>query len=372
MVFYFLLFIILYTLLLWSMIRHWQLPISTLPEAESRSSKAILIPFRNEADHLPCLLNNLEKIASYPQPVIFIDDHSTDGSGALVSDFIARKGRTDWVSIKSEGVGKKAALATGVHYSQADIILTTDADCLLPVNWVREMPRAFERSGIQLVAGPVITASGNGFFSRFQQIEWGSILLLTNYLFSIGRPTMCSGANLAYRRAAFLAVDGYLGNEHYPSGDDEFLLKKIVNHFGHQAVSYIHHRESLVQTGPATSLGTFVQQRIRWAGKWRLHRSFGQAFTAALALIMALLQLGSLGLLLGPPKAVLAGLLFWVLKISMERHVLMRVLDTFLIRPRFYSFLASSFLHPLYVVLVGVLALRGKYLWKGRNQHFKS
>src|SRR5690606_23630614 len=114
--------------------------------------------------------------------VVFIDDSSTDGSSAIVSDFIRRENLDDWVLLKSAGIGKKAALTTGVQYTQAEQILTTDADCVLPSDWVIRMTRPFHQSDIQLVAGPVMTLGDTGFFARFQQIEWSSILLLTNYL----------------------------------------------------------------------------------------------------------------------------------------------------------------------------------------------
>ena len=36
---------------------------------------------------------------------------------------------------------------------------------------------------------------------------------------------------MAYKKAAFLEVEGYRGNEEIPSGDDEFLLQKIAKRY---------------------------------------------------------------------------------------------------------------------------------------------
>lgn len=367
---FFLLFIFFYALALWCVGRHWQQKRTFVPNKKYLASKAILIPFRNEAEHLPKLLINLADIVPSCQEVVFIDDSSTDGSSAIVSDFIRKENLDDWVLLKSAGIGKKAALTTGVHYSQAEVILTTDADCVLPSDWIRRMTRPFHQSDIQLVAGPVMTVGDTGFFARFQQIEWSSILLVTNYLFSIGRPTMCSGANLAYRRSAFLAVNGFSGNEMYPSGDDEFLLKKIVQHFGVKTVLYLKDKEVLVVTKPAAKWSSFIQQRVRWAGKWRLHRSISHASSAALAFVLAIVQLGSVVLLFGTREQKLVFLIFWAGKIGVEKRILQEVLATFRINLSFYRYVASSFLHPIYVVLVGILAIPGKYSWKGRNNRF--
>ena len=368
---FFLLFIFLYALLLLSMKRHWQLKQTSNSNGEYGASTALLIPFRNEAEHLPKLLLNLKKILHSSQEVVFIDDDSADDSAAMVWDFLKKRNLNHWVLLKSAGPGKKAALTTGVQYSQAEIILTTDADCLLPHDWVRRMTWPFQQSETQLVAGPVMTVGGSGFFSRFQQIEWGSILLVTRYLFSIGKPLMCSGANLAYRRSAFLAVKGYSDNEMYPSGDDEFLLKKVVQHFGVQAAMYLNDKEVLVETQPAANWSAFVQQRVRWAGKWRLHRSFVNSLSSASAFFLATVELATIMLLFGSIGPKLVFLFIWVLKILIERRVLGKVLADFYRSHPIYYYIGTSFLHPIYVVWVGLGTISGKYTWKGRNNQFK-
>ena len=367
---FYLLFIMLYVLLLWSIKRQWRQQTSPASDTVYESRVALLVPFRDEAEHLPGLMELLDRNAYPLGEVIFIDDDSSDQSAGIVSGFIQKNGLGNWALLKSIGIGKKAALTTGVHFSQADIILTTDADCVLPRQWVEGMVRPFMRQGIQLVAGPVMTGSGTGFFSRFQQVEWASIVLLTKYFFSIQRPTMCSGANLAYRRSAFLAVEGYLENEKHLSGDDEFLLKKIVKQFGAGAVTYLHQKETLVETRPHSSWSGFIQQRIRWSSKWRLHRSWDHAFSAALAFAVALVQLGSWAMLFGNLGEKLTFIIFWVLKVGVDRVVLGKVLADFHVKVSLWVFLASSFLHPIYVVWVGIRAMRGKYTWKGRNNRF--
>jgi biofilm PGA synthesis N-glycosyltransferase PgaC len=363
----YLLFIFFYGLALWSMERLWRRERTSISNKEYGASKVILIPFRNETKHLPRLLINLADVIPSSQEVVFIDDGSTDDSYAIISGFIRKQNLSRWVLLKSAGIGKKAALTTGVDYTQAEIILTTDADCILPPDWVRSMSRPFEQPETQLVAGPVMAVGRNGFFARFQQIEWGSILLLTNCLFSVGRPLMCSGANLAYRKSAFIAVQGYSGNEMHPSGDDEFLLKKIVRHYGVRALAYLKEKEVLVETQPAASWSSFVQQRVRWASKWRLHRSAGHALSAGLAFLLAIFEFASIPLLFGSMTMKLIFLLFWSAKILIEKRVLSKVLADFHLSQPLPYYIGTSFLHPIYVILVGIRVVSGNYSWKGRN-----
>jgi biofilm PGA synthesis N-glycosyltransferase PgaC len=367
---FFLLFIFFYALLLWSMESRWRPNTTFFADGEHGTSVALLVPFRNEAAHLPSLLSNLENTLSPSQEVIFVDDSSSDDSGTLVSDFIRERKRNHWVLLRSTGLGKKAALTTGVHYTRAEVILATDADGVLPPNWVKIMTRPFQQPETQLVAGPVMTLTQVGFFARFQQIEWGSILLMTQYLFSTGRPLMCSGANLAYRRSAFLAVGGYSGNDMHLSGDDEFLLKKIVGHFGRPATAYLHEKGVLVETQPLASWSAFIQQRVRWASKWRLHRSWSHASSAVLAFCAAAVVIASLWLLFGSSGQRLTFLLFWAVKIMVERKVLGDVLADFQRSQPFYSYVATSILHPVYVIWVGMASISGKYTWKGRTNNF--
>jgi len=349
----------------------WQQAEPNASHREFGGKTAILIPFRDEGENLPDLLINLDRIVPPAQEVIFIDDASTDGSVTLISAFLRERKHDHWILLESTGIGKKAALTTGMNFTQAEIIITTDADCILPNQWVEHLTEAFCSHEIQLVAGPVMTVARPGFFFCFQQIEWASILLTTNYLFSKGSPLMCSGANLAFRKSAFIAVEGYLGNDIYPSGDDEFLLKKVIQKYGVNSVTYLQGKEVLVNTQPQPTWTAFFQQRIRWAGKWRFHGSVGQAFSAILAFVLALLEMSTVLLLFGSSCAWLTFLVFWPVKVGMEKYVLGKVLADYHRGQSLSCFIRTSFLHPIYVILVGMRAIFGKYSWKGRNHNYK-
>src|SRR5690606_11701449 len=117
------------------------------------------------------------------------------------------------------------------------------------------------------------------------------------FMFSRGQALLCSGANLAYRKSAFEGVEGYSGNENYASGDDEFLLKKVIQEYGKNAVHYLHGVEVLVMTKPLKSWDELVWQRVRWASKWRAHQSPIHGFTAFFTYLLAFLQFGSFLLL---------------------------------------------------------------------------
>lgn len=51
-----------------------------------------------------------------------------------------------------------------------------------------------------MVAGPVDFETDGNFFSDFQRIEYAGLILTGAGLIGIGKPTICSAANLAYRK----------------------------------------------------------------------------------------------------------------------------------------------------------------------------
>src|SRR5690606_24556805 len=157
------------------------------------------------------------------------------------------------------------------------------------------------------------------------------------FLFSKKQAAICSGANLAYRRSAFLKVKGYLGNGEHLSGDDEFLLKKIVRHFGTGSAVYINEAEALVKTAAEPGLTSFVQQRVRWASKWRMH-GLSPNFNAALFTVaLAVFQVGSILLIFGGYFSQLVFLAFWFFKVLTEIKVLGGILKQYKIHPRILS-----------------------------------
>ena len=329
-------------------------------------SASLIIPFRNEIENSVKLISELRKISSDNLQIILVDDHSDDGSFELFSQNLKKIRQLS--VIKSPGIGKKAALEYGIHQASGELILTTDADCQLPDMWVEKMRAEFCNPKVQLVAGPVLTEpDGNGFFPKFQKIEWASILLLTQFYFSKGSPLMCSGANLAFRKSAFWEVEGYSGNEHLLSGDDEFLLKKISSRFGSQACVYLPFRENLVKTAAHSTWQSLINQRIRWAGKWSVHRSFSHGFAAVFSFLAQLIWLGSIYIFAQHRSTFIFFCLIWAVKILSEKMALGRVLGSLCQKPSALNYLLSSFIHPIYGIWVGLGSLRGKFTWKGRT-----
>ncbi|HLW18687.1 MAG TPA: hypothetical protein VKX33_00095, partial [Cyclobacteriaceae bacterium] len=102
----------------------------------------------------------------------------------------------------------------------------------------------------------------------------------------------------------------------------------------------------------------------------RFDRSVGSGLSAILAFSMALLEISTLLLLLGSPWAWLTFIVFWTAKVGIETHVLGNVLKGYGLGQGLSCFIRTSFLHPAYVLVVGLKAVTGKYSWKGRSNTY--
>src|SRR5215204_1224255 len=104
---------------------------------ESSIKISVIIPARNEEENIGKLLSSLEK-QSYPShlfEVIVVDDHSTDNTAVVVNSYsFAKLIKLEFYNINSY---KKKAIETGIVAASGDLIVTTDADCIAPANWLK-------------------------------------------------------------------------------------------------------------------------------------------------------------------------------------------------------------------------------------------
>jgi hypothetical protein len=131
---------------------------------------------------------------------------------------------------------------------------------------------------------------------------------------------------------------------------------------------YLPTPEVLVMTSAQTTWSNLFKQRIRWAGKWKVHRSFSHAFSAIFALSMQLVWV--YGFYIFSQSSATWGMLGLILslKILAEYHSLGKVGKSLGFRRDGLGFLFTSLAHPFYVVFVGLGTVFLKVSWKGRTQ----
>ncbi|MBL0741352.1 glycosyltransferase [Chryseolinea lacunae] len=355
----------LYTALVLALLAGWRKAIREKPPVQvgEQPLVTVVIAVRNEAPNIARLWRDLEAQRYAKLEVIFVDDHSEDETltalASCHSEVISIK------ILKNTGVGKKAALTLGVQSAQGTLVATTDADCSLPPAWIETLVAAASAQGIHMVFGGV-RIEPHHYFSSLQSLEFVSLIGSGAATLALGAPTMCNGANLAFRKQAFDAVGGYSGNLHIPSGDDEFLLRKIAHAFP-GGVAFVRDPHGVVSTLPSPSLHSFVQQRIRWAGKWRHHQSFVSkalaAFIAVFQCLVFLLPVLAFWGVLSPTVA----LVLWSAKALVEYGFLRSVSAFLRLSWRWPAFLSLLVVYPLYILTIGMISNFHSFEWKGRK-----
>ncbi|KYG78844.1 glycosyltransferase [Roseivirga echinicomitans] len=327
---------------------------------------SVIVPFRNEETNLRRLVKALKAQTHSSFEVLFVNDHSNDDSLKVLKELTKEDMPFSFsiISLK-ETQGKKAGIAAGIAQACGEIIVTTDADCWFDKNWLSAMTSGFNNTETQIITGPVVL-EGADFFQKLQRIEFGAVLASSAALIGLGKPTMANGANLAYRKSVFTEVEGFLGIEQTPSGDDELLLMKIAKKYP-EGVVFAKSPEAVVHTLAHTHWADFVQQRKRWASKWKV----GMRWTTIVsALYVYVVQLAFVGLLLMTIYGELsfkwlAGL--WLIKLALEHFLIWNYFHDLKQPCSFSHFLLLQTFYPFYVLYVGFASNFGRFQWKERS-----
>ncbi len=329
---------------------------------------SIIVPFRNEAQNLSNLLISLSAL-NYPTnlyEVIFIDDASTDDSVTIIKkhkpnfNFKILKNRT------YSKAPKKDAITLGVDHAQYNWIITTDADCKVPRNWLLIYNSFILKNNPYFIAGGVRLENSYSFLSSYQVLDNCSLQTTTVGSFGLNNPFLCNGANLGFLKPVFKQVNGYVGNNHLASGDDIFLLEKI-KHINPSKVHYVKSKDCIVTTTPVNSWKALLNQRVRWASKINAQNNKGVI---------------PLGILIASTNVYfIVGLIYSVLQTNflffyLGFVLLKGIMDSIFIYKSclflnqsisFRNFFKTIFIYPIITIIVLLKSFSKKYTWKDRS-----
>jgi len=353
----------------WKMQRVFRVPANFTPDTRV----SIIIPARNEEGNIAACLSAILR-NSYPASlieIIVIDDHSTDNTAAIVRNF-------DLPNVKclsmanflkpneSLNAYKKKALEIGIAHGTGELIVTTDADCIAPPEWLTNIAARFKKDDPVMIVGPVSFTNNGSLLETFQSLDFMSMQGITAAAHRLRLGNMSNGANLAFRRQAFHDVGGYKEIDHLASGDDFLLMVKMQRMFPGR-IGYLKSRDAVVSTAPQPSWDSFFQQRIRWASK---SGKYNDGTLTAILLLVYLFNLLILALFVASIWDLtyfMLGIVVITIKAVVEVFFLLPV-AIFLKKVKEVFWL--SLLQPLhipYIVLAGFLGLIGDYKWKGRR-----
>lgn len=331
---------------------------------------SVIIPFRNEEDNILASLKSIEA-QTYPKDkfeVIYVNDASTDSSLELITNQ-AMSSNIQVVNKpedNSERAHKKYAVKYGIDNARGEIIVTTDADCIHDPDWLTTLLSTFnEDTG--LVSGPVDFKEEKTLFKQLQRTEFASLIITGAGLIGAGTPSLCNGANLAYRKKAYELAGGFEDISHITSGEDEMLMQKIAYDTNYD-VKFCADRNAAAVTYAQATVSDFIQQRKRWASKG-LHY-----LNKNLVLRLSFIFFFYFGLIAQIPLGIFADRIFimsfvisLLAKGIIEYNIMYKGASLLYDKSILRNFVLAELLHIPYIVFSAILGLFGNYTWKGRK-----
>lgn len=108
---------------------------------------SVVIPVYNEERYLKACLESLMRQSEPADEIIVVNNNSTDNSVKIAKQFPVR-------ILKEKAQGMTPARNKGFNESQYDIIARTDADTILPKNWIKKIKKSFADDKLIALSGP--------------------------------------------------------------------------------------------------------------------------------------------------------------------------------------------------------------------------
>lgn len=227
----------------------------------------VIVAGRNEEGNIVRCINSLSKI-DYPEEyleIILVNDNSTDNTYNLMLEAtknfrcfkVINSGKSNSGNLK----GKANAINTAIKICTGEIIISTDADCQVPVNWVKENVKYFNQM-TAMVCGFTYIDPEKSLFAKVQCIDWMYLLSLASSSAGLKMILSCVGNNLSFTKEIYNQVGGYESIS-FSVTEDLALMRKINKNKNFE-IKFPLDKECLVETLPCKNLSELLSQKRRW------------------------------------------------------------------------------------------------------------
>ena len=326
-----------------------------LPKSNPSTFISIIVPCKNEATNLPYLLESIYNQDYDPAnyELIVVNDNSSDATTSIALSF---NKIANMHVISNTGVGKKAAIRSGVEEAKGELIVTCDADCQMPNSWLRTIADYYEKRHPDMIVCPV-KLEGDGFASWFQKLEFASLQGVTAGTIMKNNAIMCNGANLAFTKEVYEQNSENLYNN-LPSGDDIFLLQSIKKDKD-RIIDWLESDNVIVTTGCSSTLDSYLSQRARWISKTGYYNDMYTIFVSLVTLIAVILQFTLCIMTLYDTVFFKAFATTFLVKSIPDYMIISNVAKRYGQKSALKCFLPAQLVYPFYVIATILKSLFG-------------
>lgn len=198
--------------------------------SNDKKSVSVIITSKNDGVFLE---KNLEKFLNQDYPdfeVIVVDDCSFDDTQAILAKYKSKYSNLRSTTIKQDEkfiLSKKFALNIGIKAAKNDIIVFSEANCYPTSNkWLDHIQSAF-KPGIDVVLAYSNFVNNNSFKANFLIYD-RFLRIVRSLAFALnGMAYRGDGANMAYRKKAYLRNNFFSGNSQTEVGYDSLPVVRM-------------------------------------------------------------------------------------------------------------------------------------------------
>lgn len=159
---------------------------------------SVVIPTLNEEKLLPLTLESLSQQTRVPDEIIIIDGGSTDKTVKIAQSYKTKIHMYPDLTISG-------ARQKGLEYASGDVIVTTDADTIVPPHWLKKIEKAYEDPAV-VTAYSSFTVSDGWIIYKFYV---NSIFPFFMTMLRLFGTHISPGQNTSFRKQNAIEVGGY-------------------------------------------------------------------------------------------------------------------------------------------------------------------
>lgn len=330
---------------------------------EALRELTILIPFKNEMNHLPDMIAGLKsKIEINPAVKVWLlNDHSTDMAAADVE----RLELNDQIKLipPVKGItGKKAVWNDAISRVKTEWVLIMDVDTTPPESLFSPHIKLIPH-GAKCLLIPIIPLKRAGAVASFFDLDFLSLHFAGLASAKANKPLLANAACMLLNRRAFIesAKDRVDWSE--PGGDDVFAMFAIAGAYGSKSISVPGSDKFFASVHFPERAAALWHQRQRWISKTGKIANPWFQFVSWTVLTTQILLLTSLFVLMIYPFAHFT--LFAALMIIIAEIIYLAVASAKLKRGDLWPYiLPAIFIYPFYLLALVIFGTFAKPKWK--------
>ncbi len=177
---------------------------------------SVVIPAYNEEKYLSTCLESLKKQTFHDFEIIVVNNNSTDKTAE-----VAKKYGVHVIQEPKKGVG--AARKKGFAQAKGEIIVSTDADCTFPKNWLEKIHQSFAKDKKIIALYGISALDDNSNIKKLlSRVGTRTFFQINDWL----KKKQFTGCNLAVKKTEYNKTSGF--DPDIRICEDADLCKKLM------------------------------------------------------------------------------------------------------------------------------------------------